>query len=74
MSVYHIIKKIGKLLRKKPLNAICSASAIYLTIQNDTLGSYDEVRNLVDRAVNIALEKITDPERIMTVTGILPQV
>ena len=69
------VTRIENLLLKEPLDAVCSASVIYLAMDdNNTLDSYNEVRNLVDNMVNIALGKITDPVRKLKVLEILPQV
>jgi hypothetical protein len=56
------IEKIEKFLLE-PLDVICPGSVVYLTIKNNTLDSYEEIRSLVDRTVRIISEKITDSER-----------
>ncbi|CAG8492468.1 34787_t:CDS:2 [Racocetra persica] len=37
-------------LLKEPLDAICSASIVYLTMDNNTLGAYNDVKDLAEQA------------------------
>ncbi|CAG8757051.1 2051_t:CDS:1, partial [Dentiscutata heterogama] len=55
------------------LDAICSASFVYLAIVDNTLGEYEDVRELAERAVKKALKEINDSDRREKVSEILPQ-
>jgi hypothetical protein len=68
------VTRIESLLLGESFDAICSASVVYLAMDGNILASYNEVRALVDRAVKVALGKITDPDRRLKVMEILPQV
>ncbi|CAH1765820.1 11411_t:CDS:2, partial [Entrophospora sp. SA101] len=46
---------------------------VYLAIEGNTLGEYNTIRNLADRAVNSALTKINDNDRKLKILEILPQ-
>ncbi|CAJ0926775.1 12681_t:CDS:2, partial [Entrophospora sp. SA101] len=58
----------------EPLDILCGASAVYLTIENDTLPPLENVRDIVDRAVNSSLLKIEENERKTKVLEVLSQV
>ncbi|CAG8842899.1 4473_t:CDS:1, partial [Racocetra persica] len=57
----------------EPLDAICSASVVYLTMVDNTLSEYEDVRELADRAVKKALEGISNSDRRDRVSMILLQ-
>ncbi|CAJ0843190.1 19380_t:CDS:2 [Entrophospora sp. SA101] len=61
-------------MRIQPLDILCGASAVYLTIENDTLPPLENVRDIVDRAVNSSLLKIEENERKTKVLEVLSQV
>ncbi|CAG8828959.1 37074_t:CDS:2, partial [Racocetra persica] len=67
------LSRIVKLLTEEPLDAICSASVVYLAMVDNTLGEYEDVRELADRAVKKALEGISNSDRRDRVSMILPQ-
>ncbi|RHZ48169.1 hypothetical protein Glove_557g24 [Diversispora epigaea] len=69
----HLISKIEALLLEEPLDSLCSASAVYLTIENDILPSLENIRVIVDRAVNSSLLKIGENERKTKVLEVLSQ-
>ena len=70
----HLISKIEALLLEEPLDSLCGASAVYLTIENDILPSLENIRVIVDRAVNSSLLKIGENERKIKVLEVLSQV
>ncbi|CAG8552639.1 14442_t:CDS:2 [Dentiscutata heterogama] len=65
--------KIESLLLEAPLEAVCSASIFYLTMDGDKVGEYDTIRTLANNAVTSALPKIKDKNRKSQVLKILPQ-
>ncbi|CAG8552578.1 3371_t:CDS:2, partial [Scutellospora calospora] len=67
------LSRIVKLLTEEPLDAICSESVVYLAMVDNTLGEYEDVRELADRAVKKALEGISNSDRRDRVSMILPQ-
>ncbi|CAB4482011.1 unnamed protein product [Rhizophagus irregularis] len=69
----NLVAKIEELLVYDSLDALCGASVVYLTIEENVLLPYNKVRELVDRAVNSSLTKIDDLERKTKVLEILPQ-
>ncbi|GES74930.1 hypothetical protein GLOIN_2v1776328 [Rhizophagus clarus] len=69
----NLVAKIKELLVCDSLDALCGASVIYLTIEDNVLPPYNKVRELVDRAVNSSLMKIDNLERRTKVLEILPQ-
>ena len=70
----NLVVKVKALLLQESLDTLCGASVIYLTIEDNTLPSYNDVREIVDRAVTLSLVKLTDLERRIKVLEILPQV
>jgi uncharacterized membrane-anchored protein YjiN (DUF445 family) len=70
----NLITKVETLLLQESLDTLCGASVIYLTIENNTLLPYNDVREIVDRAVTSSLTKINDVERRTKILEILPQV
>jgi hypothetical protein len=70
----NLITKVETLLLQESLDTLCGASVIYLTIENNTLLPYNDVREIVDRAVTSSLTKINDVERKTKILEILPQV
>ena len=69
-----LVAKIEALLLQEPLDTLCGATVIYLTIEDNTLPPYDKVREIVDRAVSSTLSKIDNIVRRTKVLEILPQV
>ena len=69
-----LVAKIEALLLQEPLDTLCGATVVYLTIEDNTLPPYDKVREVVDRAVSSTLSKIDDIVRRTKVLEILPQV
>ena len=70
----NLVTKVKALLLQESLDTLCGASVIYLTIENNTLLPYNDVWEIVDRAVTLSLAKLTDLERRTKVLEILPQV
>jgi len=70
----NLITKIETLLLQESLDTLCGASVIYLTIENNTLLLYNDVREIVNQAITSSLTKINDVERKTKVLEILPQV
>ena len=70
----NLVVKVEALLLQESLDTLCGASVIYLTIEDNTLPPYNDVREIVDRAVTSSLAKLTDLERRTKVLEILPQV
>ncbi|CAG8556483.1 9652_t:CDS:2 [Acaulospora morrowiae] len=69
----NLVSKVDALFLEGSLDAICSATVIYLTRKGTTLQPLPLVKDLAERAVNSSLTKITDFERRMKVLEILPQ-
>ena len=69
-----LVAKIETLFLDGTLDAICSATVIYLTRKGMTLLPLLQVKDLTERAVNSSLSKITNFERRMKVLEVLPQV
>ena len=59
----NLVAKVEALLLQESLDTLCGASVIYLTIEDNTLPPYNDVREIVDRAVTSSLAKLTDLER-----------
>jgi len=66
--------KIVELFLDSTLEAICSATVIYLLMEGASLPTYDHVLQLTRCAVATSLPKITDNERKLKVLDVLPQV
>ena len=43
-----LVAKIEALLLQEPLDTLCGATVVYLTIEENTLPPYDKVRKIVD--------------------------
>ncbi|CAG8598566.1 6451_t:CDS:2 [Ambispora gerdemannii] len=69
----NLVSKIEALFLKGSLDAICSATVIYLTRKGTALQPLLLVKDLAERAVNSSLTKITDFDRRMRVLEVLPQ-
>ena len=69
----NLVAKVEALLLQESLDTLCEASVIYLTIEDNTLPPYNDVREIVDR-VTSSLAKLTDLERRTKVLEILPRV
>ncbi|CAG8575266.1 1880_t:CDS:2, partial [Paraglomus brasilianum] len=65
------IARINTLLLEGPIDAICSATVVYLTMENGNIPPYDVVKDLAHRAVNSALTKIDDDERKAMISEVL---
>ena len=70
----NLVFKIKNILLNGSLDAICSANVVYLAMNGNDLGNYEDVRTLADNAVNSTLMKVTDTERRMKVLEILAEV
>nr|CAG8608244.1 12493_t:CDS:2 [Entrophospora candida] len=72
----NLVAKIVTFLLEEPLDAVCSASVVYLAMDNNTLGSYNDVKDLAECAVNSALGELNDSDSVRKerVSEILPQV
>ncbi|KAF0388109.1 hypothetical protein F8M41_011131 [Gigaspora margarita] len=55
--------RIVSLILEKSLDAICSASVVYLAMVYNTLDKYNDDRDLAERAVEEALKEINDSDR-----------
>ena len=58
----NLVSKIENILLNGPLDAVCGANVVYLAMNGNDLGNYEDVRTLADSAVNSALMKVTDME------------
>ena len=70
----NLVAKVEALLLQESFDTLCGASVVYLTIEDNILPPYDKVWEIVDRAVNLSLTKLTDLGRRTKVLEILPQV
>ena len=70
----NLVVKIEALLLQESFDTLCGASVIYLTIEDNTLPPYNDIREIVDRAVTSSLMKIKDLEQKTKMLEILPQV
>ena len=70
----NLVSKIENVLLTGPLDAVCGANVVYLAMNGNNLGKYEDVRTLADNAVNSALMKVTDTEQKMKVLEILAEV
>ena len=70
----NLVSKIENILLNGPLDVVCGANVVYLAMNGNDLGNYEDVRTLVDSAVNSALMKVTDMERRMKILEILAEV
>ena len=70
----NLVARIEALFLGGTLEAICSATVIYLSMEGASMPTYIFVRELAERAVNASLTKITNIERKMKVLEVLPQV
>ena len=70
----NLVSKIKNVLLTGPLDAVCGANVVYLAMNGNNLGKYEDVRTLADNAVNSALIKVTDTEWRMKVLEILAEV
>ena len=66
----NLVSKIENVLLTGPLDAVCGANVVYLAINGNNLGKYEDVRTLADNAVNSALMKVTDMEWRMKILEI----
>src|SRR3954447_20191255 len=72
--MFNLVSKIENILLNGPLDAVCDANVVYLAMNGNDLGNYEDVRTLADSAVNSALMKVTDMERRMKILEILAEV
>jgi hypothetical protein len=70
----NLVAKIEALLLEEPLDNLCGASAVYLTIENNILPPLEHVREIVDHAVNSSLLKIEENERKTKILEVSTQV
>ena len=70
----NLVAKVEAFLLQESLDTLCGASVIYLTIEDNTLPPYNDIWEIVDRAITLSLAKLTDLERRTKVLEILPQV
>ena len=70
----NLVAKIETLFLDGTLDAICSATIIYLTRKGTTLLPLLQVKDLTECVVNSSLSKITNFERKMKVLEVLSQV
>ncbi len=70
----NLVAKVEALLLEEPLDSLCGASAVYLTIENNILPPLEHVREIVDRAVNSSLLKIEENERKTKILEVSTQV
>ncbi|CAG8739982.1 15414_t:CDS:2, partial [Gigaspora margarita] len=61
------------LILEKSLDAICSASVVYLAMVYNTLDEYEDDRDLAECAVEKALKEINDSDRKEKVSEVLSQ-
>jgi hypothetical protein len=66
--------KVEALLLKEPLDSLCGASAVFLTIENDVLPPLELIREIIDRAVNSSLLKIKENKRKIKILEVSTQV
>ncbi|CAJ0846963.1 7402_t:CDS:2 [Entrophospora sp. SA101] len=69
----NLVSKIENLLLNGPLDAVCGANIVYLAMNGNHLGRYEDIRTLADRAVSSALTKITNTERRTKILEVLPE-
>ncbi|GET59089.1 hypothetical protein GLOIN_2v1632380 [Rhizophagus irregularis DAOM 181602=DAOM 197198] len=62
-----------KLLLEGPLDAICSATVIYQTMNRNDLLPYEEVIKIVESAVKSSLKRIRDFQRKESVMEVLTE-
>ncbi len=67
----NLVAKIEALLLQESLDTLCKVSIIYLTIKDNTLPPYNDVREIIDQAVTSSLAKLTNLERKTKVLEIL---
>ncbi|CAH1766572.1 2778_t:CDS:2 [Entrophospora sp. SA101] len=65
------VAEIESFLLEAPLDAICSGSIFYLTMNGDEVAEYNTIRNSTERAVRSASQKIVNKERKEKVVNIL---
>src|SRR5581483_9466287 len=70
----NLVSKIENILLNEPLDAVCDANVVYLAMNGNDLGNYEDIRTLVDSAMNFALMKVTDMEWKMKILEILAEV
>ncbi|RHZ90203.1 hypothetical protein Glove_4g18 [Diversispora epigaea] len=63
--------KIELFLLEAPLEAICSGSIFYLTMDGDEVGEYNTIRTLTKRAICFVSQKIKNNRRRTKVVNIL---
>ncbi|GET66578.1 hypothetical protein GLOIN_2v1776328 [Rhizophagus irregularis DAOM 181602=DAOM 197198] len=68
-----VTAKVEKLLLEGPLDAICSATVIYQTMNRNDLLPYEEVIKIVESAVKSSLERIRDFQRKESVMEVLTE-
>ncbi|RHZ53215.1 hypothetical protein Glove_444g21 [Diversispora epigaea] len=59
----HLVFKIEALLLEEPLESLCGA-------KNNILSSYEQVRDIVERAINSSLLNIEEIERKIKVSEV----
>ncbi|GET67259.1 hypothetical protein GLOIN_2v1776328 [Rhizophagus irregularis DAOM 181602=DAOM 197198] len=68
-----VTAKVEKLLLEGPLDAICSATVIYQTMNRNDLLPYEEVIKIVESAVKSSLKRIRDFQRKESVMEVLTE-
>ncbi|GET66478.1 hypothetical protein GLOIN_2v1776328 [Rhizophagus irregularis DAOM 181602=DAOM 197198] len=69
-----VTAKVEKLLLEGPLDAICSATVIYQTMNRNDLLPYEEVIKIVESAVKSSLKRIRDFQRKESVMEVLTEI
>jgi hypothetical protein len=72
--MFNLVSKIENVLLTEPLDAVCSMNVVYLTMNSNNLGKYEDVKTLADSAMNSALTKVTDIKWRIKILKILAEV
>ncbi|CAG8729524.1 3413_t:CDS:1, partial [Rhizophagus irregularis] len=56
----NLVAKVEAFLLQESFDTLCKASVVYLTIEDNILPPYNDVQEIVNRAVNSLLAKLTD--------------
>ncbi len=72
--ISNLVSKIKNVLLTKPLDTVCDTNVIYLVMNGNSLGKYEDFRILADSVVNSTLMKIIDIEWRIKVLKILVKV
>lgn len=70
----YLVAKVEKLLLERPLDAICSTTVIYQTMNRNDLIPYNDIKKIVKIVVKSSLKRIKDSQWKESVIEVLMEI